>query len=336
MFFSSRFVLDIAEYAQSRGLSKDRIFDLVPHPPEELSKRAGIVQYEVIADIMALIDTELKAPAFGLQMGEQIDLKATMYIEQLMDSSQNVQEAFEQAIVYSKLISDSMFCSLQLSEDRFRVNFALNPDWRVQPDYAIIQNLDMALICTKNSLFRLTNQHYYPLEVHFFYPKPKKLSEHYRLFNCHLKFNASVSSIVFGKHILQAPTMRQNHGLLEQLQEEANIILNSLPQESSLLLKVKQLIIQHIHQPTYQIQQLAQDLHLSPRTLQRQLRSEQTSFKQLQQDLRFQLIKKCWNRGIRNLDEIAYLVGYSESSVLVRAFKQWTGTTPRKYLSNLR
>lgn len=328
MYFSGQFVLDLAEYADSRGMAKEKILNMIP----DLSASPPIVSYQLISAILLLIRDELQLPTFGLQMGEQLDLRATQYVGQLMDSAPTVQDAFEQAIAYSKLISDSMDCSLIMSENHFQVNFDLNPDWRLQDDYAIIQNLDMALICTKNSLFRLTKQHYFPTEVHFFYPKPKRLAEYYRLFNCHLKFGTAVSTIVFSKHILTTPTIGQNVGLLEQLREEANTILVSLPQENPLLKQVKQAILEHIHQPAWKIEQLAEELYLSPRTLQRHLRGLGTSFKQLQNELRFQLIQKCWNRGIRNLDEIAYLVGYSESSVLVRAFKQWTGTSPVKYL----
>ncbi len=333
MFFAGKFILDIAGFVESQGMSRLKIMEMAGFDEEILEKENVLVDYDCISGIFKLIKNELKDPRFGLHMGEQIMLSATSYIDQLMDSCSTVQEAFEHAITYSRLISDSMDCSLEMFDDNFRVNFELNPDWSLCDDYAIIQNLDLALICAKNSLYRLTSKEYFPVELNFFYPKPRKTAEHYRLFNTHLKFNTPVSSIVFNRHILHKSTVNHNHGLLEQLKDEANKILGSLPAENQLITRVKKSILKHITRGSSHISDVAGDLYMTTRMLQRRLKAEGLTFKQIQNDIRFQIVRKMKHHGDCNLDEIAYLIGYAESSSFARAFKSWTGSSPGKYFN---
>ena len=332
MFFNGAFVLDIANFANHQGLKRERLLHSAGFDEAQLKKEGFLVDYDCISRVFKTIQKEIDLPCFGLQMGEQINLIATKYVDQLMDHSSNVQEAFEAAIAFSKLISDSMECSLELSKDYFKVNFDLNPNWALQDDYAIIQNLDMALICAKNSLQRLTQHEYFPTEVNFSYPKPKKRSMHYRLFNCHLNFNVPVSSIVFNRHLLQQPTLGKQHGLLEQLKEQANQLLASFPNESPLVSQVKKSILKNIAPTSFHIVHVANDLQMTSRTLQRKLKAEGRTFKEIQSELRLRLVVKLMNNGFKHLDEIAYFVGYSESSALIRAFKAWTGQSPKKYI----
>ncbi|MFV8817466.1 AraC family transcriptional regulator [Haliea sp. E17] len=78
-------------------------------------------------------------------------------------------------------------------------------------------------------------------------------------------------------------------------------------------------------------QQVADELHVSNRTLQRKLKEEGTSFSDLLQDTRLQLARKYLNQGSRSVVETAYLLGFSEPSTFSRAFKRWTGLAPAEF-----
>ena len=78
-------------------------------------------------------------------------------------------------------------------------------------------------------------------------------------------------------------------------------------------------------------QQIAAALHVSNRTLQRKLKDEGASFKDLLQDTRMQLARKYLGSPGRSGVETAYLLGFSEPSTFSRAFKRWTGVSPADY-----
>lgn len=334
MHFAGKFILDICQFAADRNMASfEDLLAASGCDKNALSKDGAITDYQSVSKLLEVIQKLDGSTNFGLLMGEQISLQATQFVDQLMASCSTVKEAFEYAVAYSRLISDSMQCSLQEDEDAFRVNFELNPDWAVQNEYAIIQNLNVALICAKNALNRLTEKNYFPDEVNLYYAKPKRLSEHFRLFNCRLNFNQPVSSIVFGKYKLNEPNINQNKGLLEQLTRSANALVSSLPDENEKIRVIKKSILQHISPEALQIETIANDQNITVRSLQRMLKSEETSFKTIYTEMRIKLIVKMLNSGYENLDEIAYLIGYSEASALIRAFKKQTGKSPRKYLT---
>lgn len=331
MFFSGKFVLDLMDYAASRGTDKNLLLETIQLPESQLGENGFVVDYDHIVPVFEQIKQQLNDPCFGMSMGEQINLRATAYLDMLMDNCATVQEAFELAIQYSRLISDSMECTLELAPDRFQVNFALNPDWSLRSDYAIAQNLDLALICTKNALQRLTQETHYPVAVNFQYPKPKHAAAYYRYFNCHLHFHAPVSSIVFSRHLLERSAVHKKHGLLEMLREEAKTLLDALPQESPYTMQVKKWILKDDAPAEVSIGDVAAALNLSPRTLQRRLIQENQTFQRIQQEVKFQLAKKLITSRGHNLDEVSFLLGYSDATAFVRAFRSWTGSSPKRY-----
>jgi AraC-like DNA-binding protein len=70
---------------------------------------------------------------------------------------------------------------------------------------------------------------------------------------------------------------------------------------------------------------------MSSRTLQRQLQSAGTTFTTLLNEIRQDLAQKYLREQHNNITEIAFLLGFSESSAFSRAFKRWMGTSPSEY-----
>jgi len=69
-------------------------------------------------------------------------------------------------------------------------------------------------------------------------------------------------------------------------------------------------------------------LAVSPRTLQRQLREEGTTYQAVLAGTREDLARHYLRRGNLRTGEIAYLLGYDDTNSFYRAFRTWTGTTP--------
>ncbi|HVO34223.1 MAG TPA: helix-turn-helix transcriptional regulator, partial [Gemmatimonadales bacterium] len=76
---------------------------------------------------------------------------------------------------------------------------------------------------------------------------------------------------------------------------------------------------------------IASALRLPPRTLQRHLAGEGTNLHQEVEHIRKQMaIATLCERAIP-IEEVAFLLGYEESSTFYRSFKRWTGKTPHQY-----
>ena len=75
---------------------------------------------------------------------------------------------------------------------------------------------------------------------------------------------------------------------------------------------------------------IAQAMAVSTRTLQRRLEERGITFKRLVDEVREDQARKLVSAGTMSLSEVAFFLGYSDQSALSRAFKRWTGQTPKK------
>jgi AraC-like DNA-binding protein len=79
------------------------------------------------------------------------------------------------------------------------------------------------------------------------------------------------------------------------------------------------------------IEEIADALHISSRTLQRRLQEEGSSFQRVLDEARHQLARHYLNNSVLELNEAAYLLGYEDGNSFVRAFRTWEGIPPARW-----
>jgi AraC-like DNA-binding protein len=83
------------------------------------------------------------------------------------------------------------------------------------------------------------------------------------------------------------------------------------------------------------IERVAEHLQVSPRTLQRYLQTEDTSFQALLDDTRQALATRYLRDSSLNLTQLAALLGYADLSTFSRAFRRWNGISPQQWQRSL-
>lgn len=78
--------------------------------------------------------------------------------------------------------------------------------------------------------------------------------------------------------------------------------------------------------------QVARELNVSPRTLRRRLDEVGTSYRALLDEVRQALSEEMLSTGALSVEDVAVRLGYAEASSFIYAFKRWNGTTPAAYL----
>lgn len=329
MYFSSSIISDLIGYARHMGAE-------VEHLTKEAaeSQKGQYISYETIVNWIDVISRELDDENLGLHIGEQISLKVTAHVDGIMQYSDTLEDAFENAVQYSRLISDALECTLHRSANYYSVAFEENPNWKVHPGFAKRQILDLTLLSCLNSLVAYTNRSYYPVKICFESPKPKHLNEYYRLFNCSLFFNQGKTEIFFEQQVFSNHSKAIKLGLLENLKAKVEDEMNNLKAENKLIYDLKKCILNHKPERVL-IDKASSDLNVSKRTLQRKLKALNTSFKAIEYELQLQLAKTYLEENQKSLDEISYLLGFSESSAFIRFFKTLTGETPAAYVKKV-
>jgi AraC-like DNA-binding protein len=77
---------------------------------------------------------------------------------------------------------------------------------------------------------------------------------------------------------------------------------------------------------------VAAQFNMSNRTLRRRLQEEETSYQEILDDVRADLARHYLTKEKREIDEVAFLLGFSDPSAFTKAFRRWTGQTPADFV----
>jgi AraC-like DNA-binding protein len=161
-------------------------------------------------------------------------------------------------------------------------------------------------------------------ELHFA-PPPHQAS--YRvLFDGPTEFEAPVSRISFDAGYLQLPVRRDEAALQRMLQRALLLTVRPYRRDRLLVEKVRQALAEHPH-ATRNAEDLAALLHMSPRTLHRQLQDEGASLQQLKDSVRRERAMHLLLKTKKPIKQIAADVGFANDKSFMRAVRHWTGQT---------
>lgn len=141
-------------------------------------------------------------------------------------------------------------------------------------------------------------------------------------------FGREHSGLAFSPAVVALPTGTEDPRLLATADALAESALRARPPSADFTAGVARRIEQELAQGEVQAASIARALRLSPRTLQRRLTAEGTSFKDLLESVRRDLAGRWVSETALPLAEIAYRLGYSDVAAFSRAFKRWTGKSP--------
>jgi AraC-like DNA-binding protein len=162
-------------------------------------------------------------------------------------------------------------------------------------------------------------------ELHFAAP-PHHAS--YRvLFDGPTQFDAPLSRICFDAGYLQLPVRRDEAALQRMLQRALLLTVRPYRRDRLLVEKVRQALAEHPH-ATRNADDLAALLHISPRTLHRQLQDEGASLQQLKDSVRRERAMHLLLKTKKPIKQIAAEVGFANDKSFMRAFRTWTDQTP--------
>ena len=172
-------------------------------------------------------------------------------------------------------------------------------------------------------------------ETQFNYPPPSNVSEYNYLFPGPHKFDACNLSLVFPKNYLEKE-VKQNQSSLKNFMKRCPLELyKQYKADYSLTTELKSLVKKGLDSGLATINYCASELNMTPRTLIRKLKDEGTSFQQIKDVIRCDKAIYLLSEKSLPINEVAERVGYSDPAVFTRAFKNWTGDSPRAFRAKL-
>lgn len=167
-------------------------------------------------------------------------------------------------------------------------------------------------------------------EVRLDYPAPKHADMYTELFHCPIHFDQDVNEIRMSAEHLDMPFRLANEATAAVCAQQCEQTLRRLNQDGSLVDRVRRFVMAEPRR-TPDLGQMASKLNMGARTLRRRLNEQGTSYQRICDEIRMSLAMEYLERTDMNVQEIAYLLSYTEASNFQRAFKRWTGKTPIAY-----
>lgn len=267
-------------------------------------------------------------PAFGLHAAEAVRPGMFDVLDYAVRTAPSLRSALERLIRYNRLLHDvARFHLVNLGDD-VRLVHGLPPDV-TQSRHAA----EFTLACVVVMGRQLLGGRFAPRGVTFRHPAPEAaaLVEHRRLFGTSPHFAQEENALELPQGELDRTLPAADPALSRVVLRHAEALLAVRPEPSATTSqRVRRLLADTVGQGETTLAAAAQTLQLSERSLQRRLAEEGTTFDGVLDDLRRELAHRYLSDRRIAIAEIAYLLGYSEPSAFHRAFKRWTGRTPRE------
>jgi AraC-like DNA-binding protein len=169
-----------------------------------------------------------------------------------------------------------------------------------------------------------------PLRVEFVQPRAhvKTIERH---FGCPVVCAAPRNAIIFRAPDANRPFVTRNAELLGILAPQFDEELKQENVDENFIERVRIAIQQRLTGRRPTIEDIADALHISSRTLQRRLQDQGSSFQRVLEEARHQLARHYLNNSVLELNEAAYLLGYEDGNSFVRAFRNWEGVPPSRW-----
>ena len=239
-------------------------------------------------------------------------------------SSKNGLEGLKRLAKYKKLIG---LVSLEIKEfeEIVQVQYFFEQREKQLPRFAVL-NEQLLLM---NLLSKGIGKGIIPISVTSPFEYGEFLSK-----EMNITVNKGVQNeIIFSMKDLKKPFLTANNIMVEYLEPQLKQKLAEIENQISetFTARVQKKLFQLIPSGQFSLENVAEEFGISGRTLQRNLSVENTGFNQMVKDIQKMMTFNYLEAKELSIDEIAYLVGYSETSSFYRAFKKWTGKTVSQY-----
>jgi AraC-like DNA-binding protein len=317
----------IVRALDARGLDGTAIAARAGIDAATLTDADGRVPRAALTRLWELAVEESGDPAFGLEAARHT-LQTTFHaLGYAVLASTTMREAVERIIRYRRLIGEIIQLRLEEHGDASRFVVDVSAGRGVVPPQAV--DAFMAVMVRQARLLQ-GGRNSPPLSVSLERAAPDDPSPYTRAFGTPVSFGQPANFLEYSHADLDRRLPSANAELARQNDEVVVRYLARL-EESGVLVKTRQALFDSLPSGAPTKQQIAKRLGMSPRSLQRMLADEGTSFTDLLAEARLTLAKSYLDEGRLPVTEIAFVLGFADTSAFSRAFRRWTGVAPSDY-----
>jgi AraC-like DNA-binding protein len=269
----------------------------------------------------------------GLRIGEKAAPSMLGHAGYLQQSSKNLLNAFRKTFPYSRTFTTIYDRRIEVKNGEAWLYYEPVKAWVDASPETAMQGVNIPFAGTMNFVRLLSVRNVFPIHVMYRSERIHDTSKHESIFGCPPSFNQKANAIVFKISDLEVPILGYNPQLSSILEKLLQERMRELDKGVHFTAKVREAISLNYQFNFPQLENIAIALNITPRTLQRKLQEENTTYRELSDTIRYELASILLKYKELTISEIAYKLGYSELKSFRNAFKQWSGVTPAYYRS---
>jgi AraC-like DNA-binding protein len=193
----------------------------------------------------------------------------------------------------------------------------------------VVQMTDLVLMRFVSRIRAAVGSHWRPVSVGLMHRQPADISEYERHLGSRIFFDQPVNSIAISAATLALPMPNSDPQLFKLVKRYCEEEIERQKSSTHPLYGIREAMTRCLQHGHFAPKHVADELGVTPSSLQRSLKAEGTSFLRLLDDTRRSLTHRYLMESSLKLTDIAARVGYSELSAFSRAARRWFGTSPR-------
>lgn len=328
---SARGVGALMTFAASRGSSREALAERSRIDVSVLADDARRVPYSRFVALMRASQELCSDPALALHFGEAVDV-SEVSLACTVGDVRTIDEAFAQINRYARLAVE-----VEGAGDRFELVRHAGQLWIVDTrrnpnDFPELTESTFArMVCSTRRVLGDT-----PIfkAVHVTHDAPAYRAEYERIFRVPVVFRSDWNGLRLDETLLshqRIPATSQY--VTGVLRDHAEGLLQRLERSQSTRGKVENVLVPLLHTGDTGVAAVAEALGLSRQTLFRRLKAEGVTYEQVLNELRHRTALHYLSAVKVSVKRTARLVGFADATAFSRAFKRWTGTSPRTFLT---
>lgn len=320
--FAASYLGVLADWLRAHGHPDSPLQREVATIAAERSARVPRAVYDGLLDRAAL---ETGDPDLGLHVGKSIRPGHYGVAGYVAMNCATLGDALRQHLRYQALVADTSRPVVE--SDRQEVRLCWDASKTTPHRHAAEMNLAGWISFVRSvSAEPLT-----PLRVEFRHAAPADTREHQRIFGCPVAFGRPRHAVAFEPSLLERPLARPDEEVRQLMEMHAQRLLKALAESDDPVSRARAFISARLSSGELTLSDVAGNLGLPERALQRRLQTQGLSFRTLLDEVRREQAEQLLRNPSFSVGDAAFLLGFSEQSAFQRAFRRWTRVSPGTY-----
>jgi AraC-like DNA-binding protein len=308
---------------QRLGVDRNELCRDIGADPEALCSPDSRVSVVVLARLWLSAERMLDDPMIGLHTADAIGPSGLL--RYLMMTQPTVAKSIDCFISSTRLASDNLVVTL----DRAPTTSAIGIHFTFRSGPGVAQTAEYVCGLLASHLYLTTGGRLVPDRVDFMHPARGPKAEYRRIMQSEVRFERDDTKLEIPTAALDWPLQTESAEVARSLSDQAQRALTELDHEDLGARVGVYLRRMFTEAGDDSLEGTAASLAMSPRTLQRRLRDEGTSFRTVHDDARREIASDFLADSSLSISEVADRLGFADVSSFDTAFKRWTGRTPR-------